>query len=309
MPDMFDERYLLELEDKIERGVVDLLVSALSPLVGASLWRNLGIDLRRAIFVLGIPKHRLVGRLQKGHPCYHVVQTDSDVDVLGVSAECDGAGRLIWPPIPKRFAAVEAKAAYALVEPEDGVPTVVIHGLTHRKLQHGKEQCESLLLMGFDQVNLLVGIASEPQSAEGSQAWMDTSSIGLDAFFKVRPVLESLPLADFGVAAWPIGAIGGPLPFVPKGEIPKGKHPVKVDPSKPVSVRKTESWAGAGCVQLIRRAVPNSRLCLPAVRDFRQRLDSNLATELSRLSPPVAFPAVLQWQDDELRPVGGFRSP
>lgn len=303
---MLDDRYLLEFEDKIERGVEDLLVSELSPRVGASLWQNLGVDPQRAIFVLGIPKHRLVDRLQKDHPCYHAIQTDSDVDVLAISAAFDGAGRLVWPPIPNRIAAVEVKAAYALVEPEDGVPTVIVHGLTEKKLKHAVEQCESLLLMGFDQVSLLVGIATEPQSAEGSQAWMDASSIGFDAFFKIKPVLESLPVADFGVAAYPIGAIGGPLPFVSKDEIPKGKHPVRVDPSKVVHFRKIERFAGAGCVQLIRRAIPNSRRCLPDARVFRQRLDSHLANELARLPAPVAFPAVLRWQGDELRPVRGF---
>ena len=308
---MVDERYLLELEDKIEDGVVELLTSDTGIQLATDLWRSL--DVNPYLFVIKtrehvLPRHALIGQLPKNYPRYHKIQPDGDVDCLAITCEFNAEGHLIWPPVLRQLSAVEVKAAYGLVETKDGKPSLVLYGLTEKKLKKAVTQCEGLLLMGFDRVSMLVGIATEPQGGQGSQPWMNAFSISAEAFFKSEPVLKSLPIADFGIASWPIGAVGGPLPRVPRDRIPKGKHPLKIDPSATVAFRKTERFAGTGCAQLIRPALNNSQINQPNVRNLRKRLHSNLTNMLTKVPRPTALPAVLRWDRENkgLMPVLGF---
>lgn len=339
---MIKERYLLEREDNIEKGVMDFLTTETGLLLANSLWQCLNVVSSQRLFLTGIPKHILIGRLPKNNPLYHKVQPDSDVDIICITCEFNltpeefracieaeatahpnchpswwyeatetkllAKGSIVWPPELKHLSAVEVKSAYSLTETRKGKPSVMLYGLTNKKLNKAETQCKSLLLMGFDWVSMLVGIATEPQGGIGSQPWMNASTVGAEAFFKAKPSLESLPDAEFGIAAWPIGAIGGPLSFVPRNRILKGKHPLKIDPTKTVLLRKTEKYAGAGCAQLIRPALKNSRINRSNIRNLRDGMFSKLADILRGVPKPILFPAILSWDKKKkaLVPILGF---
>ncbi|MEW6248782.1 MAG: hypothetical protein AB1555_19025, partial [Nitrospirota bacterium] len=271
---MGDEKYLLELEDKIESGVVELLMSEMGPILAANMWQSLGLVPQLCAFLQGLPKHALVGRLPKSDGLYHKIQPDSDVDILAFPCEVDAEGQVTWPPQPRQLAAVEVKAAYALVKSQGESASLVVYGLNDRKLKKAATQCESLMLMEFDHVSLLVGIATEPQGGLGSQPWTNASIVGAEAFFKARPFLKSMPPTQFGIAAWSIGAVAGPLGFVPRNEIPKGKHPLRVNPSRAVDFRKTEKFAGAGSAQLVRVPSNNNLMNERSTKKLKDNIES-----------------------------------
>ncbi len=320
-----EKRYLLELEDRIEEGVVELLTSKVE--LAINLWQSISIDSQLSLYLLGMPKSILIGGLPKNDPLFYKIQPNSEVDLIILTCEYDLSpnelkhlikleaktkpdshpswwsiivklklleeGRLIWPPKIKQLSAVEVKAAYALEEIKEG--SLSIHGLTNKKLKKVATQCNSLLLMGFDLVSMLVGIVTEPQGGIKSQPWMNAAFIGTEAFNKAKPFLESLPKDVFGVAAWSIGAIGGPLSFIPKNKIPKGEHPLKIDPSKKMLFRKSEKFAGAGEVKVIRPALKNNQISQPKIKILKECLHKNLTNILRDIPKPTSLPAVLRW--------------
>ena len=234
--------------------------------------------------------------LFKSHRLYHKIQPQSDVDVAVINCGMNNEGGLLWPPIIARVLSIQVKAAYALIKKD----AVVLHGLTNKKLNLLVQQCESSLLMGFDSVSALVAIATEPQGGIGSEPWTNALSLCADAYWKAEPILRSLPNADFGIAAWPIGAVGDSLSFVDRKTIAKGAHPLKVA-SKPTGVRKTEKDAGAGGAQVIRQARHNSRLEQQEIERHRVQLCANLTKMLGSLPKPHALPAVFVWNGKEGR--------
>ena len=63
---MVEKKYLLEFEDRIEEGAVELLSGFPGRFLCDPLWNSLGINLYHSLFILGLPNHKLVGKLFKG---------------------------------------------------------------------------------------------------------------------------------------------------------------------------------------------------------------------------------------------------
>src|SRR3989339_685528 len=189
-------------------------------------------------------------------------------------------GRFKWPPVLNKLIGIEVKVCLACWD--DDKKDVMLKSLKcgDGKVKKLKDETDSLIKMGFDEVVLLDVIVSQPASSnKNGQAWLKAGDFvhrgfdndGQELINKYDSVMKGLfsslpdeqfPVGHF-VTLW--GAVAG----------------------------KLENMAGGGSVQPIRYPLPNPCLNDPQVIQVRNQVVNNLKDILNKTEKPKTLPCVI----------------